>query len=150
MQSEVINAELPKRSRELLAKCAKREITQAELDLECAYWVMTDLFDEFDYRPMPAPEIPSFVSINFLSVSAETQYKLRMDSENKYWRHPDVQNYGQKLQDQKNHNRRAVQRLWELQDLIPKEDEKKQNMIIRRLGEFSRYLRDIDLLQNNA
>lgn len=123
----------PRKCKKLLSDFSSNKISISELEIECAYWLLSDeCFRELKPKPLPAP-IPELLA-DYYSMPPER--KRRIDEDQNFWKRHDISTYLNMKLNVQSINKTNKLRLLEAKKLIPKEDIISQTKINERLEEY--------------
>lgn len=104
------------------------KITTAQLDTECAYWLL-ECFAEINYKPMPST--PREYQ-DFLDLSFEKKQKISSEVHN----NPAIRDFLDMKQRIKSENYSNLEKLKEFKNYIPKEDFVSHARYAEKINEF--------------
>lgn len=113
---------------ELMGKHQRHEITTAELDQECAYWLL-DCFDEIRWRAFPSE--PKEYS-EFLAMPFEKRQKISAE----FHHGPVIKSFLEQKTAIKNENHSNLLKLQEFKSYLPKEDSVSHEKYQTKINEF--------------
>lgn len=127
----------PEKAKKLLADRASGKITIEELEIECAYWFLSDeCFREI--HPKPQPSVPDVMMEYYRS---DKTRQTRINSDTDFWKRKDVYEY---LNQKKMIQNENITNLWKLKEakrIIPEADVALQSKLMMRINEFEDHLK---------
>src|SRR3990167_9353504 len=117
-----------KLQKELLTKFMNKEITQEQLDFECAMWYL-DCFSEIRHKPEPT--MPK----RFADYDCMQQHEKR-DVPKEFWHIPEVKSYLDQKELVKNENTAKLHWLKYFSKFIPENDFTNRDLYRQKIADF--------------